>query len=131
MQPSAAYFMQPSAPLDDRSMPKCWAQTCLERLIPNTVFKGPPKLWCGACCPTRKSASHALTSLLACEQVKHRVPSTAVSGPIVGAAVSQHAAFVSSHGVRLVNTTAAPLRGPRSVLHAPFADLARHLSQEV
>jgi len=59
------------------------------------------------------------------------VPAMPANGPLVGAAISQHAAFVSSHGVRLVNTTSAPLKGPRSVLHAPFADLARHLRQEV
>ena len=75
--------------------------------------------------------SSALTLVLTLGQVKHRVPATSASGRLVGVAISQHAAFVSSHGLWLVNTTSAPLRGPRSALHAPFADLARHLSQEV
>ncbi len=55
------------------------------------------------------------------------MPASPANGPLVGAAISQHVVFVSSHGVRLVNTTSVPLRGPRSALHAPFADLARHL----
>jgi hypothetical protein len=55
----------------------------------------------------------------------------AKGGPLVGAGLSQHAVYVGADGVRLVNTSAAPVRGPRDVLFAPFADLARHLDHEV
>ena len=67
----------------------------------------------------------------ACGQVKHRVPATPARGSLVGAALSQHAVFVGSDGVRLVNTTAAPFAGPRSVFHEPFSELARHLTVKV
>ena len=66
-----------------------------------------------------------------CTQVRHRVAAAVADRPRVGAGLSQHAVYAGGDGVRLVNTSAAPVRGPRDALFTPFADLARHLDEEV
>ena len=64
-------------------------------------------------------------------QVQYRVAAaSATAAPLAAAAMSQHAVYVGGDGVRLANTSAAPVRGPRDALFAPFTDLARHLSNE-